>query len=45
MSDQHETSVKAKQSCATRLYGQTHYNKERIESIWEREDGQMIHGL
>ena len=23
----------------------SHYNKERIESIWEREDGQMIQGL
>ena len=45
MSDENETSVEAKLRCAIRLYGQTHYNKERIESIWEREDGQMIHGL
>ena len=36
MSNENETSVKAKIRCAIRLYGQTHYNKERIESIWEK---------
>ena len=33
MSDENETSVKANQSCTTRLYGQTHYNKEGSEAI------------
>ena len=31
MSDENETSVKAKIRCAIRLYGQTHYNKEGSE--------------
>ena len=33
MSDENETSVKAKIRCAIRLYGQTHYNKEGSEAI------------
>lgn len=38
MSDQHEISVKAKRCCAIRLYGQTHYNKERIDEYGIQKD-------